>query len=262
MLDYRTFDSKYFMVLYLQYKLGQLFDIYVNGEIVNLVSENTSLLNFKSGLLEFVVVQRYWKQNGIEGSVETSHLPINGNIETFKRTFTNQSLKTEKLWEYSFCLFNLRFGYKIILRHYLSDRIGAGDIPHRYTLHDINISIKANDKNQFFSKNIVNIAENDYVLIETLAGFIDRNSFSLIAPHELLYNNTESTEPISYYFSQKLQQQQQQLLLQNQQQINYNNFPFDNDDNDEDAVVCDNSNFNYLDDALQNNIINPFYENM
>ncbi|EGC36248.1 hypothetical protein DICPUDRAFT_97634 [Dictyostelium purpureum] len=187
-LDYRSADTNYSFLLYLLYKIGNLFHIYVNGEKVRVVSEDYSLYSSISGTLQFIIVDPtkkrkrkisngFWKQNGDENIVAVK-LP--NNLKCTKKNFTKIEYTNEdksfKCWEYS--MFEekeekeenkenkennkenkeneKKKQKKCILRHYLKD-VSA---QVKYFTQDIHITIRS--KNRYFSTNEYLVSVDDH----------------------------------------------------------------------------------------------------
>ncbi|EGC39760.1 hypothetical protein DICPUDRAFT_93523 [Dictyostelium purpureum] len=194
MLHIRTYDYKYILILYAYYKLGQLFNVYVNNQLINVVLEDYSLSNFESGTVHFVNIKSkirkrklsssgYWKQNGIENVIKAA-LPE--SLIGSKRTLTYQEDKKYKLWEYGLYLNNYQYGYNVLIRHYLCDTVGT---PQRYVSGNIKVSIRPKEGNISFSRSDFVIDENDFEVIDSIYYFICNNKFNIIDINMNIYDN-------------------------------------------------------------------------
>ncbi|KAN0014769.1 hypothetical protein ACTFIU_001087 [Dictyostelium citrinum] len=241
MLDYRSYDIKYILLVYCHFRLSQYFDIYLNDELINIVSEEDSLEHFSSGKVEFVFVENkirkrklpkntgYWKQNGTETSIQGSNLPE--NIVGTKRTLTltnNQDDKRFKLWEYCLLTHNNQMGYCVLIRHYLRDQDTTKVQTQRYISGNVKVSIRPNQNNLYFNKCNFVIDEKDFEVIDSIHYFLKVNNFSFDDVY--FYDNSYQNESNNNNNNNN----------NNQNNMNNNN----NNTNNNNSIIVINSNNN------------------
>ncbi|KAK5581257.1 hypothetical protein RB653_001288 [Dictyostelium firmibasis] len=201
MLYHKTYEQNYFTALYAQFKIGEFYDIFIDGNKtpIPFVGESESMMlnnsEFQNGSLEFVFLEGkirkrknesgFWRQNG-------SYCDFNYGNSSFgmgKRNFSFQSetIKGRKVLEYS-----LNFkqkdgtekGCKIILRHFLTT--GVKDLDFIKTCNNISLLIsikpKSNSTSPYllresdFFRNINDIS--DYIYHLKFSESIFYNSFT------------------------------------------------------------------------------------
>ncbi|KAN0047494.1 hypothetical protein ACTA71_001876 [Dictyostelium dimigraforme] len=267
MLFHKTYEQSFFIALFAHFKIGEFYDIHIDGNKnpIPYVSENDSMMlhhsQFCNGGLEFVLlhgkVRRrrsengFWRQSG-------PYCDFNYGNSFFgmgKRCFSFQSdiLKGRKMWEYS-----LYFkegssttikGYKIILRHYLSD-ISKSDISiQRFNPIRMYVSIKP--KSNSSSSHYI-LRESDFIRnIEDMSDYLYQFQFLDRIYHSSLIYNINDTNELNETSEKILSKRNcpfpnEKGIKKNKiNEIDQNN---NSDDDDDDDYYNNNNNENDNDD--------------
>ncbi|KAK5581256.1 hypothetical protein RB653_001287 [Dictyostelium firmibasis] len=264
MLDYRSYDIKYILIVYCHFKLSQYFDIYLNDQLIKVVSEEDSLENYSSGKVEFVFVENkirkrklpknsgYWKQNGTETNVQGTNLP-DGIVGT-KRTLTltnNQDDKRFKLWEYCLLTHNNQMGYCVLIRHYLRDQDTTKVQTQRYISGNVKVSIRPNENNLYFNKCNFVIDEKDFEVIDSIHNFLKVNNFSFDEVY--FYDNSYQNETNNNNNNNNNTTNNNNIIINNSNIKNKNN---KNNNNNNNNININNNNNTINNNNNNNNNIN------